>query len=391
MSAPSELTNAKILPRTRRPSVPNMRPMSTPGSAEVTTRRADRRARARGPSHRRSCHHGRARRGRAVQGGSGVGPRTRRGARRAHPGAVQAAVRRHALGAERAHPAERACSVRTHDARSHAACPLERSASGPHGYPRDHPADRATTGEGSDAMSKRTRTLTPLAVTALALLEERPMHPYEMLQLLRLRGKDAVLTIKPGSFYHTVARLAELGLADVHSTGRDGNRPERTLYALTERGHEAIVRWVRDAPRRAVHAAGVRDRPRRGAQPRLRRGRRDPAGPARRGSAPRRAELRGVLDARRSQGHPLRLPPRGRPPRRPHPRRRRLDGVRPRTPHRRRGGLARHPSRPLGGRHRQLLGAHPVTEQNTRARGIRHRRPPAARGPPSGRSSSASS
>lgn len=94
-------------------------------------------------------------------------------------------------------------------------------------------------------MPKRTRTLTPLAVTALALLEERPMHPYEMLQLLRLRGKDAVLTIKPGSFYHTVARLAELGLADVHSTGRDGNRPERTLYALTELGHEAIVRWVR--------------------------------------------------------------------------------------------------------------------------------------------------
>ncbi|MGC5224090.1 PadR family transcriptional regulator [Micromonospora sp. DT81.3] len=94
-------------------------------------------------------------------------------------------------------------------------------------------------------MSKRARSLTPLAVTALALLEERPMHPYEMLQLLRLRGKDAVLTIKPGSFYHTVARLAELGLAEVHSTGRDGNRPERTLYALTQEGHEAIVRWVR--------------------------------------------------------------------------------------------------------------------------------------------------
>jgi DNA-binding PadR family transcriptional regulator len=94
-------------------------------------------------------------------------------------------------------------------------------------------------------VSKRTRALTPLAVTALALLEERPMHPYEMLQLLRLRGKDAVLTIKPGSFYHTVARLAELGLADIHSTGRDGNRPERTLYALTSDGHDAIVRWVR--------------------------------------------------------------------------------------------------------------------------------------------------
>ncbi|HEY7222828.1 MAG TPA: helix-turn-helix transcriptional regulator [Micromonosporaceae bacterium] len=93
--------------------------------------------------------------------------------------------------------------------------------------------------------------LTPLAVSALALLEERPMHPYEMLHLLRERGRAEVLTIKAGSLYHTMSRLAELGLAQVQATERDGNRPERTVYGLTEKGRRAYVSWVRahlDAP-----------------------------------------------------------------------------------------------------------------------------------------------
>jgi DNA-binding PadR family transcriptional regulator len=87
--------------------------------------------------------------------------------------------------------------------------------------------------------------MTPLAVSALALLEEHPMHPYEMLQLLRERGKADICTIKAGSLYHTMSRLAELGLAEVQGTERDGNRPERTVYGLTEAGRRAYVAWVR--------------------------------------------------------------------------------------------------------------------------------------------------
>jgi len=87
--------------------------------------------------------------------------------------------------------------------------------------------------------------MTPLAVIALALLEERPMHPYEMLQLLRERGRTRILTIKAGSLYHTMNRLAALGLAKVHGTEREGNRPERTVYGLTEAGRRAYVAWVR--------------------------------------------------------------------------------------------------------------------------------------------------
>ncbi|MES1169908.1 MAG: PadR family transcriptional regulator, partial [Leifsonia sp.] len=87
--------------------------------------------------------------------------------------------------------------------------------------------------------------MTPLAVSALALLEERPMHPYEMLQLLRVRAKAEMITVKAGSLYHTMSRLVDHGLAEIHGTERDGNRPERTVYRLTDAGRRCYVAWVR--------------------------------------------------------------------------------------------------------------------------------------------------
>lgn len=82
--------------------------------------------------------------------------------------------------------------------------------------------------------------LTPLGISALALLVERPMHPYEMYQLLIRRSEDRVVKVRPGSLYHAVDRLAEQGLATVRSTERAGNRPERTTYEITDAGRERL-------------------------------------------------------------------------------------------------------------------------------------------------------
>lgn len=82
--------------------------------------------------------------------------------------------------------------------------------------------------------------LTPLGIAALALLMERPMHPYEMYQLLIRRSEDRVVKVRPGSLYHAVDRLAEQGLASVRSTERAGNRPERTSYEITDAGRERL-------------------------------------------------------------------------------------------------------------------------------------------------------
>ncbi|WP_442239561.1 PadR family transcriptional regulator [Rhodococcus sp. TAF43] len=84
------------------------------------------------------------------------------------------------------------------------------------------------------------RSVTPLGVSVLALLFERPMHPYEMYQLLVTRRKDRIVKVRPGSLYHAVDRLERDGLVAVVGTDRQGNRPERTTYEITPAGRAAV-------------------------------------------------------------------------------------------------------------------------------------------------------
>lgn len=92
--------------------------------------------------------------------------------------------------------------------------------------------------------------LTPMGVMVLALLREGDMHPYEMVRLMRARHDDRLLTITNGTLYHTVSRLHRAGLIDELGIDREGNRPERTTYAVTDAGREAVVTWVqRELPR----------------------------------------------------------------------------------------------------------------------------------------------
>jgi DNA-binding PadR family transcriptional regulator len=87
----------------------------------------------------------------------------------------------------------------------------------------------------------------PLAVAALGLLLERPMHPYEMVRLLLARSEDRLVKVRPGSLYHVVDRLHADGLVRPVGTERAGNRPERTTYAITAEGVDAMGDWVRQA------------------------------------------------------------------------------------------------------------------------------------------------
>ena len=86
--------------------------------------------------------------------------------------------------------------------------------------------------------------LPALAVAALALLVERPMHPYEMYQTLLLRKEDALVKVRPGTLYHAINRMAGDGLVRATHTDREGNRPERTTYEITSLGRERFVASV---------------------------------------------------------------------------------------------------------------------------------------------------
>jgi len=90
------------------------------------------------------------------------------------------------------------------------------------------------------------RTLTPLALAILRLLHERAMHPYEMHQLVRDRGTDFAIKVRAGSLYHTVERLHRLDLIEPVETGREGRRPERTVYAITDAGRDEFMTNLRD-------------------------------------------------------------------------------------------------------------------------------------------------
>lgn len=86
--------------------------------------------------------------------------------------------------------------------------------------------------------------LTPLGLMILALLREDDMHPYEMIRLMRQRRDDRIVAVTNGTMYHTVARLERCGLLAEVGVDRDGNRPERTTYTLTDAGRTAVVQWV---------------------------------------------------------------------------------------------------------------------------------------------------
>src|SRR5262245_16656991 len=94
---------------------------------------------------------------------------------------------------------------------------------------------------------------TPLALAILNLLYERPMHPYEMQQHMRERGHDFVIKLKGGSLYSTIERLIEGGLIHPVETSREGRRPERTVYALTEVGQDELTVWLRELLARPIH------------------------------------------------------------------------------------------------------------------------------------------
>ncbi len=85
-------------------------------------------------------------------------------------------------------------------------------------------------------MAARRKFSNMLALVVLATLAERPAHPYELASLLRERGKDYSIKINWGSLYTVVQNLEKHGFVEVAGTTRQGGRPERTVYAITDDG-----------------------------------------------------------------------------------------------------------------------------------------------------------
>jgi len=93
-------------------------------------------------------------------------------------------------------------------------------------------------------MPARGASSNPLALAVLACLHERPMHPYEMAGTLRERGKEHSIKLNYGSLYTVVDNLAKHGLIEAVEARREGRRPERTVYQLTDTGRVKLEAWM---------------------------------------------------------------------------------------------------------------------------------------------------
>ena len=88
------------------------------------------------------------------------------------------------------------------------------------------------------------RPANALSLAVLTLLFEKPMHPYEMSSTLRHRSKEESIRLNYGSLYAVVESLRKKGLVTARETLREGNRPERTVYELTDAGATAMHEWL---------------------------------------------------------------------------------------------------------------------------------------------------
>ena len=100
-------------------------------------------------------------------------------------------------------------------------------------------------------MSRR-KVSNPLALAALACLAEKPMHPYEIASTLRERHKDASIKLNYGSLYSVIQALCRNQFIVAQETIRDGKRPERTVFRLTEAGNLELRDWLSELLARPV-------------------------------------------------------------------------------------------------------------------------------------------
>jgi DNA-binding PadR family transcriptional regulator len=72
------------------------------------------------------------------------------------------------------------------------------------------------------------------------------MHPYQLGRTLREHGDARSIKFNHGSLYMVVGQLARAGYIAELETSRAGQRPERTVYALTDAGRAEFRDWLRE-------------------------------------------------------------------------------------------------------------------------------------------------
>jgi len=95
-------------------------------------------------------------------------------------------------------------------------------------------------------MPSNKRITNPLALAVLTHLYECPRHPYELAGVLRERRKEASIKLNYGSLYTVIEGLEREGYIQALETRREGRRPEKTVYRITDTGEAYMFEWMRE-------------------------------------------------------------------------------------------------------------------------------------------------
>jgi DNA-binding PadR family transcriptional regulator len=83
-------------------------------------------------------------------------------------------------------------------------------------------------------------------VLVLGVLLKQPMHGYEVRRELESWNAEQWANITYGSIYFALATMAKEQLVEVVDTDDRGNRPARTVYAITDAGRLEFTRLLRE-------------------------------------------------------------------------------------------------------------------------------------------------
>jgi DNA-binding PadR family transcriptional regulator len=93
-------------------------------------------------------------------------------------------------------------------------------------------------------LAKRRQIENPLGLVVLAYLSQGPTHPYELSSMLAERDGARSVRFSHGSVYAVIRQLERAGFIAALETTREGRRPERTSFCLTDSGSEELTSWL---------------------------------------------------------------------------------------------------------------------------------------------------
>lgn len=86
-----------------------------------------------------------------------------------------------------------------------------------------------------------------LQIFILGILSEGHHHPYDLKKIFKKNKMDEVSEINDGKLYYNFESLLKKGCIEKIKVIREENRPERTIYGITDEGKEVLKEKIYDS------------------------------------------------------------------------------------------------------------------------------------------------